>query len=51
MTEDSNLEIMIETEGLSKYYGNFIAVNDLNQNPQGKSLPFSVQTERAKARP
>ena len=30
MTDDSNLEIMIETEGLSKYYGNFIAVNDLN---------------------
>ena len=30
MTDDSNLEIMIETEGLSKYYGNFIAVDDLN---------------------
>ena len=30
MTVDSNLEIMIETEGLSKYYGNFIAVNDLS---------------------
>ena len=30
MTDDSNLETMIETEGLSKYYGNFIAVNDLN---------------------
>jgi ABC-2 type transport system ATP-binding protein len=30
MTDDSNLEIMIETEGLSKYYGGFIAVEDLN---------------------
>lgn len=30
MTDDSNLEIMIETEGLSKYYGRFTAVEDLN---------------------
>jgi len=30
MTDDSNLEIMIETEGLSKYYGDFIAVEDLS---------------------
>ena len=30
MSDDSSSEIMIETQGLSKYYGNFIAVEDLN---------------------
>lgn len=30
MTDENNHEVMIETEGLSKYYGNFIAVNDLS---------------------
>ena len=30
MTENSSSEIMIETQGLSKYYGEFIAVEDLS---------------------
>ena len=30
MTDNSNSDIMIETEGLSKYYGDFIAVEDLS---------------------
>ncbi len=30
MTDSSNSDIMIETEGLSKYYGDFIAVEDLS---------------------
>jgi ABC-2 type transport system ATP-binding protein len=30
MTEDSYSDIMIKTEGLSKYYGDFIAVEDLS---------------------
>ena len=30
MTEDSHSDIMIETDGLSKYYGDFIAVEDLS---------------------
>ena len=29
MTDNSHSDIMIETEGLSKYYGDFIAVEDL----------------------
>ena len=30
MTDNSNTDIMIETKGLSKFYGEFIAVEDLN---------------------
>ena len=30
MTDNSHSDIMIETEGLSKYYGDFIAVEDLS---------------------
>ena len=30
MSEEENTDIMIEANGLSKYYGNFIAVEDLN---------------------
>jgi ABC-2 type transport system ATP-binding protein len=29
MTDDTDLDVMIETEGLSKYYGDFIAVENL----------------------
>lgn len=29
MTDDTDLDVMIEAEGLSKYYGNFIAVENL----------------------
>ena len=30
MSEEENTDIMIEANGLSKYYGDFIAVEDLN---------------------
>ena len=30
MTDNSSSEIMIETEGLSKYYGKFVAVENLS---------------------
>ena len=30
MTDNSSTEIMIETEGLSKYYGKFVAVENLS---------------------
>ena len=44
--------IMIEAEGLSKYYGDFIAVENLNFSiGEGEVVPFSVPTAPARAQP
>ena len=41
MSDHSSEEIMIETQGLSKYYGDFIAVEDLNfKIKQGEVVAF-----------
>ena len=41
MSDHSSEEIMIETQGLSKYYGDFIAVEDLNfKIKQGEVATF-----------
>ena len=41
MSDHSSKEIMIEAQGLSKYYGDFIAVEDLNfKIKQGEVVAF-----------
>ena len=52
MTDNSSSEIMIETEGLSKYYGKFVAVENLSFSiRKGEVVAFLGPNGAGKAPP
>ena len=52
MTDDSTDEIMIEADGLSKYYGQFVAVENLTFTiKKGEVVAFLGPNGAGKVRP